>query len=74
MLTWDLRSKVAIETRDGRFRITHTNIERFNDQGRGWGGVGKWTGSGWQGAENALNRVSRELSRCMTQTGAADDF
>lgn len=72
LMEWSLRSKVLIETREGRFRITHTNIERLNNGS--WSSVGKWTGSGWQSAETALTDISRSLSRCMLSAAQSDPF
>jgi hypothetical protein len=75
MLTWEMRSRVVFEARDGRFRVTHEGIERFNDTGaQGWYPVGKWFGSGWKDAEAALQRVSASLANCVAGGGAKDDF
>lgn len=75
MLTWEMRSRVVFEARDGRFRVTHEGIERFNDTGaQGWGPVGKWFGSGWKDAEVALQRVTAGVANCVTGGGAKDDF
>lgn len=73
LLEWQMRSRLTLEARDGRFRLTHSSIERFNDQAGGWSPVGKWWGSGWQKAETALKDVSTAVARCITAPGAARD-
>lgn len=81
MVPWRLRSRVTFEGRDGRFRITHTTIERLNDQAPGaqylgatpWGPIGKWWGSGWQKAQQALVAVSDQVAACVTAPSSATD-
>ena len=49
-----------------RFRIEQTNLERFNDQFNvGWGPIGKWSGSQWQGAEKAFNASAILVAQCV---------
>lgn len=67
LLRWNMRSRVTIETRDGRFRIGHAQIERFNDGFGGWQPVGKWTGSGWAKAAAALQRATDNLAQCISE-------
>jgi hypothetical protein len=75
MLVWQMRSRLTLEARDGRFRLEHTGIERFNDQSGGWSAVGKWWGSGWQKAETALKETSASVASCITaQSGPADNW
>lgn len=74
ILRWEMRSRVTLEARDGRFRITHTNIERLNEQAGGWTPVGKWRGSGWQKAEEALKGQTEQLAACITSAAAQDDW
>lgn len=71
LMNWRLRSRVTFEAREGRFRIVHNAIERFNDQGGGWSPVGKWRFSGWQKAENALKATSDSLAGCVIGSGPA---
>lgn len=70
LMRWQLRSRFTFESRDGRFRILQTGLERFN-QGR-WGPIGKWTGSQWQGAEAAFSASAVAVARCVT--AIADDW
>lgn len=73
LMTWPLRSRVTFEARDGRFRILHASIERLNTGYGGWQGVGKWRGSGWQKAEEALSGVTARLAACViNRSGPAD--
>lgn len=83
LLPWKLRSRITFEGRDGRFRLRHTAIERHNDQSFGanvlgaspWGPVGKWRGSGWQKAEQALADVSTRVATCVaSQATTADEW
>lgn len=73
MMNWRLRSRLTLEARDGRFRIEHTSIERFNDQAGGWAPVGKWWGSGWGKAEQALKDVSQGVAACVQGQGRSAD-
>lgn len=72
LLQWTMRSRMTFEARDGRFRITHEGIERFNDQAGGWSPVGKWTGSGWKKAEATLQDVSSSVAACVKQDKSKD--
>lgn len=83
MLPWRMRSRVTFEGREGRFRITHTAIQRFNEQSFGaqvlsadaWQPVGKWRGSGWQKAEQALQGISTQIADCvLSSEPSADDW
>lgn len=83
LVPWRMRSRLTFEGRDGRFRLTHNAIERHNDQGLGaqllkatpWGPVGKWRGSGWQKAQQALEAISERVAECVTTpTKARDDW
>lgn len=74
LLRWEIRSRVTLEARQDRFRITHANIERNNDQGGGWSPVGKWWGSGWQKAENALKGQSADLAACISATPSREEW
>lgn len=71
MLEWQMRSRLTLEARDGRFRLTHRSIERFNEQAGGWSPVGKWLGSGWRKAEDALKATSAGIAACITSERAA---
>lgn len=76
---WRIRSRLTFEGREHRFRLTHTSIERHNDAALGtafggspWQGIGKWRGSGWQRAEQALVEVSSRVADCVVANPAAE--
>lgn len=73
LLHWEIRSRVTFEARDGRFRISQTALERFNDQSGGWSPIGKWRGSGWQKAEAAFVTSAASLADCVAKP-ASDDW
>jgi hypothetical protein len=69
---WEIRSRFTFEAREGRFRITQTNLERFNDMAGGWGPIGKWTGSQWKRAENAFGIAALAVAQCVQQAKRDD--
>jgi len=62
---WQIRSRFTFEARDGRFRISQTGIEMFNDMGGGWGPIGKWFGSPWKKAEAAFTASADAVAQCV---------
>ena len=75
LLVWQMRSRMTLEAREGRFRVTHSQIERFNDQAGGWGPIGKWNTSGWQRAEAELRSTLATIANCIVAgTSARDDW
>lgn len=62
---WEARSRFTFEARDGRFRISQTGIEMFNDMGSGWQQIGKWTGSPWKKAEAAFTASADAVAQCV---------
>jgi hypothetical protein len=74
---WQLRSTLTFEAKDGRFRIVHTNIERFNDAalgGAGWYGVGKWWGSDWKRVQKELTDRATAVAQCVMAPEKKDDW
>jgi hypothetical protein len=71
---WQIRSRFTFEARDGRFRISQTGIEMFNDMGGGWGGIGKWWGSPWKKAEATFAAAADALARCVITGPKRDDW
>lgn len=65
LIQWKFRSTFTFEAREGRFRIEQTNLERFNDLGGGWGGIGKWWGSNWKKAEQAFQTSATVVAQCV---------
>nr|WP_314437616.1 hypothetical protein [uncultured Brevundimonas sp.] len=74
MVTWQVRSRLTVEAREGRFRITQSGLERFNSMSGGWSGIGKWRGSGWERAEQAFKATSAAVQACVTQQAKSDDW
>jgi hypothetical protein len=70
------RSTMTFQAKDGRFRITHTNIEQFAS-GQ-WGG-NRWEpifvawGTGGKEARDALYQISSKVASCVTVAPAAND-
>lgn len=63
---WKLRSRFTFEARNGRFRITQTGLEWFNDTGSGaWLAIGKWWGSPWKKAEAAYTASADAVAQCV---------
>lgn len=73
LIQWTVRSRIVFEAREGRFRIAHTNIERFVQGYGGWQGILKQRGSGWKAAETAFQTTSTALASCV-QNAPADDW
>lgn len=73
MDTWDLKTKLMLEAREGRFKITHTDIAWFITP-NGWMPVGKWWGSDWRGVQANLTRESTRLAECVQKRAGSDDW
>jgi hypothetical protein len=71
---WQIRSRFTFEAREGRFRISQTGIEMFNDMAGGWGGIGKWWGSPWKKAEAAFAASADAVARCVMSGPKRDDW
>ncbi len=71
---WQIRSRFTFEAREGRFRISQTGIEMYNDMAGGWGGIGKWWGSPWKKAEAAFAAAADAVARCVMSGPKRDDW
>jgi hypothetical protein len=69
---WQARSRFTFEAREGRFRITQTGIEMFNDMGGGWQPIGKWTGSPWKKAEATFSASADAVAQCVIASPKKD--
>lgn len=73
LLGHNVKSTMSVLVKEGRFKIRHTNIE-FLQKSTGsmhndaYTRVGKWWGSGWKDAEEALQGISAKVAACV-QTG-----
>lgn len=73
LVRWQIRSTFTFEARDGRFRISQTNIERFYDA-KGWGPIGKWWGSEWKKAEEVFSASAAKVAACVLAGDRKDDW
>jgi hypothetical protein len=77
-IPWAVRSTLTIETKDGRFRMSHTNLQQRQGRpaiqdvldtanGRGPRAEGEWMGVGmWWGASHAkVEAAAAELSKAV---------
>jgi hypothetical protein len=74
LVTWQIRSTFSFEARENRFRISQTNIERFYDNGTGWGPIGKWWGSDWKKAEKNFAEAATIVANCVMTPDKKDDW
>lgn len=71
---WKIRSRFTFEARDGRFRISQTGLEHFNEVAGGWVGIGKWWGSPWKKADAAFAASADAVARCVMAGPKRDDW
>ena len=71
---WQIRSRFTFEAREGRFRISQTGLEMFNDMAGGWGPIGKWWGSPWKKAEATFAESADAVARCVMAAPKRDDW
>jgi hypothetical protein len=75
----NVQSTVTIKTKDGRFRIEHSNIERMQKNtgsldNDGYTPVGKWKGSDWKHVTEALQGLNAKVSECVKSSADEDDW
>lgn len=66
LLSWVVRSRINVYAKDGRYKISHTDIEQYNSSGNGYMPIQKYWGSGWQAAEEALTKWFPAIDSCMS--------
>ena len=71
---WQIRSRFTFEAREGRFRISQTGLEMFNDMAGGWGPIGKWWGSPWKKAEATFTASAAAVAQCVMSGPKRDDW
>ena len=71
---WQIRSRFTFEAREGRFRISQTGLEMFNDMAGGWGPIGKWWGSPWKKAEATFAASAAAVAQCVMSGPKRDDW
>lgn len=75
----NVKSLITVLTKEGRFKIRHTNIEAIQKntgavQNTGYYRVGKGWGSSWRAAETALKSVSEKLANCIQSDPKKEDW
>lgn len=71
---WQIRSRLTFEAREGRFRISQTGLEMFNDMAGGWNGIGKWFGSPWKKAQATFEASAAAVAACVMSGPKRDDW
>ena len=71
---WQIRSRLTFEAREGRFLISQTGLEMFNDMAGGWNGIGKWWGSPWKKAEATFKASSDAVAACVIAGPKKEDW
>jgi hypothetical protein len=73
-----VRTTLTFEARDGRFKITHSDIEQFIDPkfgfSSGWMRVGAWAGSGSKRIEQRAQEISAKLADCVMNVNAKSNW
>lgn len=65
MVSFTVRSRITVLAKDGRFKITHTDIDQFSDLANSYVPVYKSWGTGWQKAEESLKGWFPTISACL---------
>lgn len=71
---WKIRSRFTFEAREGRFRISQTGLEMFNDTAGGWGPIGKWWGSPWKKADATFAASAAAVAQCVMSGPKKEDW
>lgn len=65
-VTDQVRSRMTVISKDGRFKVAHTDIERYIDFGAGtWKPVQKYMGSGFEAVKGALQDRASAVAACI---------
>ncbi len=78
-LAHNVKSTITFLAKEGRFKIRHTNIEYLQKStgsvhNTGYSHVGKWWGSGWEDAREALLRISARVATCVQTLPKKEDW
>ena len=73
------QSTMTFLSKDGRFKIQHTNIETLQlstgyAENDGFTRQGKWTGSSWEKVEKALQQSSDKVAQCVLKPASSDNW
>jgi len=79
LLAHNVKSTMTFLVKEGRFKIRHTNIEYLQKStgsmhNTGYSRVGKWWGSGWKDAEEALQGISAKVAACVKTGPKKEDW
>ena len=79
LLAHNVKSTMTFLAKEGRFKIRHTNIEYLQKStgsmhNTGYSRVGKWWGSGWKDAEEALQGISAKVAACVQAGPKKEDW
>lgn len=79
LIGYNVKSLLTLMTKDGRFKIRHTGIERLQkDSGTmandGYGPIHKQWGTGWEAAQEALQTLSTKLADCIRANPKGGDW
>lgn len=74
-----VQSTLTFRAKEGRFKITHTNIKAASKNSgyaanNGFIPVGKWPGSPWKKVTKSLSSVTEDLSSCIVAVEVEDDW
>lgn len=65
MVQFTARSRMNIQTKDGKFRIIHSDIEQFLEMTNSWRPIYMYAGAGGKQAKAALEARSSAVAECM---------
>lgn len=76
MFAYIMKSRLTLEAREGRFRISHTDLQSMQKDGSSaqasYGPIVKAWGMGWEPAISSVIEVSKGIEVCMQQNGSGD--
>lgn len=62
-----IRSRLSVIAKDGRFKVTHSDIESYNEIARGYIQIQKRWGTGWEKTQSALQERSSLVADCIVK-------
>lgn len=65
LVDFTVRSRMTIQAKDGRFRISHSDIEQYQEMLHQWGPIYMYAGAGGKQARAALEARSTAAAECM---------
>jgi len=70
LISYNVQSRIRLEVKEGRFRITHEHIleaMKSSSGSRGYGKVAERWGTGWEKTEAELIKLSDNIATCMSK-------